>query len=230
MSRSSRAGRRHTVRRLRAQGLYGPRFRDVLPGFAGAAVIVCVTVAGLAAGYRAAGILAPVVGVCLLALAVAVEIRRRRPDARRRRGRYTADELRELDVQGLALAVARMLRRDGWRVRLLPAPDRPRLYARDSAGRRLDVAFRPVAEPLPDEGLPHPRTPRSTAEESLHLVVHRGTFRSRDVRWAQRQGDTRLLDGPALERWAGGVRLTELLEPALWDDTAADRGPGADAG
>ncbi|WP_413760605.1 hypothetical protein [Streptomyces sp. MMBL 11-3] len=210
------------MRRLRAEGLYGPRFRDVLPGFTGAAAVVCATVAGLVAAYRAVGILAPVVGVCLLALVVAVGIRRRRPDARRRRGRYTADELRELDIQGLALAVARMLRRDGWRVRLLPAPDRPRLYARDAAGRQLDVVFRPVAEPLPDEGLPDPRTRKRATGPRRQLVVHRGTFRERDVRWALRQGDTALLDGPALERWARDARLHDLLAPGLWDGTPAD--------
>ncbi|MFD6285303.1 hypothetical protein [Streptomyces sp. NPDC060205] len=215
--RSSFSRRRHTVRRLREQGLYGPRLRDVLPALAGAVVVVCAVAAGLAVGYRVGGPLVPVVGLSVPALVVAVEIRRRRPGTRRRRGHYTADELRELDVQGLALAVARMLRRDGWRVRLLPAPDRPRLYARDAAGRQLDVAFRPVAEPLPDEALPDPRTRRGAAGPRLQLVVHRGAFRDRDVRWAQRQGDTRLLDGPALERWAAGAGLNDLFDPGLWD-------------
>ncbi|MEW2569368.1 hypothetical protein [Streptomyces sp. NPDC047070] len=215
--RSSFSRRRHTVRRLRDQGLYGPRLRDVLPALAGAVVVVCAVAAGLAVGYRAGGPLVPVVGLSVPALVVAVEMRRRRPGARQRHGRYTADELRELDVQGLALAVARMLRRDGWRVRLLPAPDRPRLYARDAAGRQLDVAFRPVAEPLPDEALPDPRTRRHTDGPRLQLVVHRGAFRDRDIRWAQRQGDTRLLDGPALERWAAGASLNDLFDPGLWD-------------
>ncbi|MFE7033822.1 hypothetical protein ACFU9Y_26245 [Streptomyces sp. NPDC057621] len=215
--RSSFSRRRHTVRRLRDQGLYGPRLRDVLPALAGTVVVVCAVAAGLAVGYRAGGPLVPVVGLSVPALVVAVEMRRRRPGARRRHGRYTADELRELDVQGLALAVARMLRRDGWRVRLLPAPDRPRLYARDAAGRQLDVAFRPVAEPLPDEALPDPRTRRHTDGPRLQLVVHRGAFRDRDIRWAQRQGDTRLLDGPALERWAAGASLNDLFDPGLWD-------------
>lgn len=210
------------MRRLRAQGLYGPRFRDVLPGLAGVTAAVCATVAGLAVGYRAVGLAVPVAGVVLPAFVLSLAIRRRRPDARRRRGRYTADELRELDVQGLALAVARMLRRDGWRVRLLPAPDRPRLYARDGDGRHLDVAFRPVAEPLPDEDLPTPRARRGTAVARAQLVVHRGAFRERDVRWAQRRGRIRLLDGSALERWADGVRLHELLVPGLWDDSPAD--------
>ncbi|MFE7074830.1 hypothetical protein ACFU96_32550 [Streptomyces sp. NPDC057620] len=215
--RSSFSSRRHTVRRLRDQGLYGPRLRDVLPALAGTVVVVCAVAAGLAVGYRAGGPLVPVVGLSVPALVVAVEMRRRRPGARRRHGRYTADELRELDVQGLALAVARMLRRDGWRVRLLPAPDRPRLYARDAAGRQLDVAFRPVAEPLPDETLPDPRTRRHTDGPRLQLVVHRGAFRDRDIRWAQRQGDTRLLDGPALELWAAGSSLNDLFDPGLWD-------------
>ncbi|MGC5562247.1 hypothetical protein ACPYPG_05315 [Streptomyces sp. FR-108] len=214
--RSSFSRRRHTVRRLRDQGLYGPRFRDVLPALAGAVVVVCAVVAALAVGYRVGGPVVPVIGVSLPALVIAVEIRRRRPGARRRRGRYSADELRELDVQGLALAVARMLRRDGWRVRLLPAPDRPRLYARDSAGRQLDVAFRPVAEPLPDEATPDPRARRAAAGPRLQLVVHRGVFRERDVRWAQRQGDTRLLDGSALERWAAGAGLNDLFDRGLW--------------
>ncbi|WP_314411731.1 hypothetical protein [Streptomyces sp. DSM 40484] len=179
-------------------------------------MVVCAVVAGLAVGYRVGGPVVPVIGVSLPALVIAVEIRRRRPGARRRRGRYSADELRELDVQGLALAVARMLRRDGWRVRLLPAPDRPRLYARDSAGRQLDVAFRPVAEPLPDEATPDPRARRGAAGPRLQLVVHRGVFRERDVRWAQRQGDTRLLDGSALERWAAGAGLNDLFDKGLW--------------
>ncbi|NSL43882.1 hypothetical protein HO151_06800, partial [Streptomyces sp. 8P21H-1] len=86
-------------------------------------------------------------------------------------------------------------------------------------GRRLDVAFRPVAEPLPDEDRPRSPTRRGTAEPDLRLVVHRGTFRTRDVRWAQRQGRTRLLDGPALERWARGASLHELLAPGPWDGT-----------
>ncbi|MHC3469329.1 hypothetical protein ACYF6T_11480 [Streptomyces sp. 7R007] len=199
------------MRSLRAEGRYGPRFREVLPALAGVVLVVCALVALLAVGYRVAGVAVPVGGVALLALALAVAIRRRRPAARRRLGYYTPAELLELDTEGLALAVARMLRRDGWRVRLLPAPDRPRLCARDRGGRRLDVAFRPVAEPLPDEDPPHPHPHRGGAEQPLRLVVHRGTFHARDVRWARRQGRTCLLDGPALTRWAQGTRLNELL-------------------
>lgn len=206
-----RHSKRDTVRRLRAQGRYGPRFRDVLPAFAVLATVVCSVVAGLVVGSWVVGLVVPVAGVLLLAAVLAIGIRRRRPDARRRRGHYTPQELFELDIQGLALAVARMLRRDHWQVRLLPAPDRPRLCARHADGRRLDVAFRPVAEPLPDEALPHPHTHRENPETLLHLVVHRGTFQARDIRWARREGGTFLLDSTGLRRWAEGACLDELL-------------------
>lgn len=208
---SRRSRKRHLVRRLRAEGLYGPRFRDVLPAFAGLVAVVCSAVAVFTAGYRAAGVGVPVLGVVLLTSAALAAIRRGRPGARRRLGYYTADELLDLDTQGLALAVARMLRRDGWRVRLVPAPDRPRLCARDAAGRRLHVAFRPVAEPLPDEDLPHPHPHPGSQEAHLRLVVHRGAFTARDVRWARRERTIRLLDGSALRRWAAGTRLNDLL-------------------
>lgn len=206
-----RVRRRHLVRRLRAEGRYGPRFRDVLPAFTGLVAAVCAVVAALTVGYRTVGIAVPVAGVAFLALVVVAGVRRGRPGARRRLGYYTADELHELDTQGLALAVARMLRRDGWRVRLVPAPDRPRLCARDAAGHRIDVAFRPVAEPLPDEDQPHPHPHRGDRESPLRLVVHRGVFSARDVRWARREETIRLLDGSALRRWAAGTRLNDLL-------------------
>ncbi|MER6632541.1 hypothetical protein ABT301_30690 [Streptomyces sp. NPDC000987] len=208
---SRRARRRRAVRLLRDQGRYGPRLREVLPSLAGLVAAVCAVVAALAAGYRAAGVAVPLAGVVVLGLAVTVAVRRRSPAARRRLGYYTPDELLELDTQELALAVARMLRRDGWRVRLLPAPDRPRLCARDRGGRRLEVAFRPVAEPLPDEDLPHPHPHRGGEEPYLRLVVHRGTFAGRDVRWARRQGRTCLVDGFALRRWGQGTRLDDLM-------------------
>jgi hypothetical protein len=185
----------------------------VLPAFTLVMATVCAVTAVLAAGYRAAGIMAPVAGVALLALVVTAGIRHGRPGARRRLGYYTGDELLELDTQQLALAVARMLRRDGWRVRLIPAPDRPRLCARDAAGHRLDVAFRPVAEPLPDEDVPHPHPHRGDDVPPLRLVVHRGVFTARDIRWARRERTIRLLDGSALRRWAAGARLSDLLSP-----------------
>ncbi|MFF3346466.1 hypothetical protein [Streptomyces sp. NPDC002779] len=209
---SRRARRRQTVRLLRARGLYGPRFRDVLPALAVVVAAVCALVALLTWGYRAAGIAVPLAGALIIACAVTLWVRRQRPGARRRLGYYTPDDLLELDTEGLALAVARMLRRDGWRVRLIPAPDRPRVCARNTHGRHLDVAFRPVAEPLPDEEAPHPPTPRGqTNEEGLRLVVHRGTFAARDRRWARREGRTCLLDGSALRRWGAGEPLGDLL-------------------
>lgn len=208
---SRRSRKRHVVRALRAQGRYGPGLREVLPAYAGVVAAVCAVAAVLTAGYRAAGIVVPVAGVAVLALAVTAALRHGRPDARRRLGYYTADELLALDTHQLALAVARMLRRDGWRVRLVPAPDRPRLCARDAAGRRIDVAFRPVAEPLPDEDAPHPHPHRGDRVSPLRLVVHRGVFTARDVRWARRERTIRLLDGSALRRWAAGAPLDELL-------------------
>ncbi|MFC9916625.1 hypothetical protein [Streptomyces sp. NPDC127197] len=56
------------------------------------------------------------------------------------------------------------------------------MCARNTDGRHLDVAFRPVAEPLPAEDPPHPHPRRGKPdEEVLRLVVHRGTFAARDV-------------------------------------------------
>ncbi len=215
-SPSRRAQRREAVRLLRAGGLYGPRFREVLPALVLVVASVCALVALLAWGYRAAGIAVPVAGVVVVVGVLVLWVRRRRPGARRRTGYYTPDDLLELDTQGLALAVARMLRRDGWRVRLIPAPDRPRVRARNTDGYHLDVAFRPVAEPLPDEEPPLPRAVRGKPDqEVLRVVVHRGTFAARDMQWARRDGRTRLLDGTALRRWGAGeelrVRLAEDL-------------------
>ncbi|WAZ26197.1 hypothetical protein STRCI_007750 [Streptomyces cinnabarinus] len=209
---SRRAQRREAVRLLRAGGLYGPRFREVLPALVLVVAVVCAVVALLAWGYRAVGIAIPITGVVAVVGAVALWMRRRRPGARRRIGYYTPDDLLELDTQGLALAVARMLRRDGWRVRLIPAPDRPHVRARNTDGCHLDVAFRPVAEPLPDEEPPRPRAHRGKADDDiLRVVVHRGTFAARDVQWARRDGRTRLLDGSALRRWGAGEELGVLL-------------------
>ncbi|MFJ3338118.1 hypothetical protein [Streptomyces sp. NPDC086766] len=98
-----RERRRRTVRLLRAQGRYGPEFREVLPALSCLVVAVCLTVAGAASAYRVLGAGAP-------------------------------------------------------------------------------------------------------------LVVHRGTFSVRDVRWARRQGGTRLLDGALLHRWAHGTPLHHLID------------------
>ncbi|MEW2162725.1 hypothetical protein AB0912_06960 [Streptomyces sp. NPDC007084] len=213
---SGRAERRSAVRRLRAEGRYGPALREVLPALAGVVLVLCGLVAALAVGYRVAGIAVPLGALALLLVGGPALLRRQRPVTRRRLGFYTAGELAELDTQGLALAVSRMLRRDGWRV-LPPARglDRPRVRARDGRGRRVEVAFRPVAEPLPDEDPPAPSRPgrADAGDPPLRLVVHRGAFSRRDVQWARRQGDVRLIDGSCLTRWARGTPLNELGEP-----------------
>ncbi|MET7680588.1 hypothetical protein [Streptomyces sp. NPDC005423] len=205
--------RRDLIRALRAQGRYGPGLREVLPALVAVVIVVCGTVAALAAGYRRYG--AGVLGgaLALFAVLVPVAVRRHRPSARRRLGYYTPEEIAELDAQGLALAVSRMLRRDGWRA--LARSDtqgRPRVRARDGSGHRLEVAFRPVAEPLPDEEPPVRSAHRTGTGPPLRLVVHRGTFSGRDVQWARRQGGVRLIDGPRLRRWAHGTPLDELTD------------------
>lgn len=210
---SGRAQRQRAVRRLRAEGAYGPLLREVLPALAAVVVMLCAVVAGLAVGYRVAGIAAPLGALAVLAVAASAAVRRHRPLARRRLGFYTPEEIAELDTQGLALAVSRMLRRDGWRV--LPAPkgaDRVRVRARDGRGQRLEVAFRPVAEPLPDEDAPSRAGRRGRSAPTLRLVVHRGAFSRRDVQWARRQGGVRLIDGSCLGRWAHGTPLDELRD------------------
>ncbi|WP_416981735.1 hypothetical protein [Streptomyces sp. T028] len=217
-SESGRTRRRRTVRELRAAGHDGPRLREVLPALALLVVAVCALVVGLVLVSRAFGawVCAPV----LVALAVAGAAVRRhaRPLARRRGGRYTAEELADLDMPSLVVAVARMLRRDGWRVLAPPRHDTLHLAARDGRGRVLDVAFRPVAEPLPDEeGACSCRArlaARGRSRPALRLVVHRGTFTHRDEMWAARQGHTHLIDGPRLLLWAGGTPLAQLAADA----------------
>ncbi|MEU9556249.1 hypothetical protein [Streptomyces fumanus] len=208
---SPRARRRRTVRLLRAEGRQGPGFREVFPALAGLVLVLCAAVAGLAAGYRVLGAGVPAAFLVLLALAVPLALRRLRPAARRRRGYYTAREIAELDTPRLASAVARMLRRDGWSVRP-PSGERvrPRVRARHPRGPRLEVAFRPVAEPLPDEEPRRP--PPGHADPLVRLVVHRGRFTDRDVRWASRRSGVRLMDGALLGRWARGTPLERLID------------------
>ncbi|MFD9391646.1 hypothetical protein ACFWBB_13215 [Streptomyces sp. NPDC060000] len=211
---SARARRRRAVRELRASGRDGPRLREVLPALAASIVLVCAALGGLALLYRAFG--GPVCALFLVppVVAAAVLRRRSRRPARRRGGYYTARELAELDMPELVVAVARMLRRDGWRVLPPPRHDTLHLAARDGRGQLLDVAFRPVAEPLPDEESAcscRARTrPRAHAGPPLRLVVHRGTFTHRDEVWASREGHTYLIDGPRLLLWARGTSLTQL--------------------
>lgn len=206
--------RRRAVDTPRAQGRYGPRLRDVLPAFAALVVLVCALAAALALSYRAGGAVAPTVVAVVVVLALLMLFLYRRPLARRRRGYYTPEELAELDVAGLVKAVARMLRREGWRVRRPSQPDLPRLVARDAGGRLLEVAFRPVAEPLPGED-PLCAGARPRARQPLLMVVHRGAFSHRDALWARRRGGVHLVDGPRLRRWAAGTPLNELRDHDL---------------
>lgn len=187
----------------------------MLPALAAVVVTLCAVVAVLAVGYRVAGIGVPLGALVLVAVAAPAAVRRHRPLARRRHGFYTPEELAELDTEGLALAVSRMLRRDGWRV--LPPQRtadrvRVRVRARDGRGHRLEVAFRPVAEPLPDEEAPSRAGRPGGSGPPLRLVVHRGAFSRRDVQWARRQGGVRLIDGSCLRRWALGTPLNELRD------------------
>lgn len=208
---SRRSRRRLAIRALRDQGRYGPTLREVMPAFASVVAVVCGVVAGVAVAYRALGAGVLVAALALLAVATPVVVRHHRPLARRRLGHYTPEELAELDTDGLILAVSRMLRRDGWVV-LPPSTrqDRPRVRARNGQGHRIEVAFRPVAEPLPDEDA-SARSARRTGT-TLRLVVHRGTFSHRDVQWARRQGDIHLIDGPRLRNWAHGTPLHRLTD------------------
>ncbi|MFJ9155630.1 hypothetical protein ACIRPS_02405 [Streptomyces griseoviridis] len=210
--RSRRVLRRQAVSELRARGRYGPRLREVLFALVLLVLLGSAGVVGLALAFRVYGPAVPAAVLAALVTGAVAARLLRRPLARRRRGLYTPDELAELDVPGLVLAVARMLRRDGWRVLPLPEQDRPRLAARDAQGRLLVVAFRPVAEPLPDEEPAWRRRARGHGPvvPDLRLVVHRGTFAERDVRWAARQGHVHLIDGARLARWAGGTPLHRL--------------------
>lgn len=210
---SRRSRRRETIRALRAQGRYGPGLHEVLPALVVVALVVCGIVAGLAEAYRVLGTGALVGGLALLSLVTTAVVRHNRPLARRRLGYYTPEEIADLDVEGLALAVSRMLRRDGWRALARPdAQGLPRVRARDRLGRRLEVAFRPVAEPLPGEEAPTRSVRPVSSGPHLRLVVHRGTFSRRDVQWARRQGGIQLIDGPRLRLWAHGTPLHHLTE------------------
>ncbi|MER5511546.1 hypothetical protein ABT052_40475 [Streptomyces sp. NPDC002766] len=217
MPGSRRSQRQRAVSELRAQGRYGPELRDVLPAFAGLGLSVLVPVLLLVWLYRALGVGGLVLGVVLLAAAGAAGLRMRRSVARRRRGHYTAAELARLDDHGLAVAAARMLRRDGWRVTDLSQRGRPRLYACDNGGRELDVAFRPVATADEDEGAHGPAALREAGrpgvDRFIRVVVHRGAFSRADVLWASRQGGVHLLDGHQLQRWADGHPLNSLGLP-----------------
>ncbi|WP_143670322.1 hypothetical protein [Streptomyces antimycoticus] len=153
-------------------------------------------------------------GLVLLAGLAVPLVRRRRAVLRRRRGYYRWGELQHRDEQGLAEAAARMLRRDGWRVRYEPWEGTPRLLCRDESGRRLDVTFRPGNGT--DDGTTSAPAPLRAAGpaglgDEIRLVVSTGAFSRGDVLWSSRQGGVHLLDGHQLQQWADGTSLGVLL-------------------
>ncbi|MGC9539050.1 hypothetical protein [Streptomyces sp. UG1] len=197
---------------LRAQGRYGPGLCDVLPAFAGLGLAVLAPVFLLVWLQRRYGVAGVALGVGLLTVIAVVGLRLRRGVVRRRGGRYTPQELDLLDERGLAEAVARILRRDGWRVvDLTLTKGRRRLHARDRQGRRLDVRFR--AEET-GEGEDSPATlvepGDPDADSTAQVIIHPGGFSRAETRWASLQGNVHLVDGGQLQRWARGVPLDEL--------------------
>ncbi|MGW2715439.1 hypothetical protein ACWC4J_41770 [Streptomyces sp. NPDC001356] len=210
---SRRSLRRQRVAELRAQGRYGPELREVLPSFLGLGLVLLALV--LLAGHLSHAFgLTGLLTCALLSVTVApAGLRLRRRVLRRRRGRYTAQELARLDDRGLVEATTRMLERDGWRVADLSLRKGDmHLYARDRHGRALDVRFRPAA--TAEEDARWPETVRATvrpgAERPGRLIVHRGTFSQAETRWASRQTDVHLVDGRRLRRWAAGTPLDSL--------------------
>ncbi|MER6026162.1 hypothetical protein [Streptomyces sp. NPDC001851] len=213
---SRRPQRTQAVSELRAQGLYGPELREVLPAFAGLGLAVLVPVCLLVWLQRTCGVLGLALGVILLASGAVVALRVRRAVVRRRGGRYTAAELARLDERGLAEAAARILQRDGWRVvDLTLQQGRRRLHARDRRGRQLDVAFR--SEATAGEGqnwrAALVERGRPGADRPIQVIVHPGRFSRADMLWASRQGDVHLLNGRQLRRWASGASLDDLGLP-----------------
>ncbi|MFG3547795.1 hypothetical protein [Streptomyces sp. NPDC047725] len=219
MPESRRARKQHTIAELRAQGRYGPELRDVLPAFVGLGLALAGFAVALAWLYRALGTGGLMLGVALVAVVAVVGRRWRRAVVRRRGGVYTPAELAALDEHGLAVAVERMLQRDGWHVISMPDAGRPRLYARDRGGRRLDVGFRPAHE-VPADGdtlvgpAPTLREPgRPGADHLIRVLVTPGSHSRADVLWASRQGRVHLVDGRQLRRWAAGTSLDGLGLP-----------------
>lgn len=218
MPGSRRSQRQRAVAELRAQGRSGPTFREALPGFVGLSLTIGVPAGVLAWMYQRLGVLGLLLGAALLAAAAVLLVRWRRAAARRRGGIYTPAELAGLDDRGLAAAAERMLRRDGWHVIAMPDEGRPRLYARDRGGRRLDVGFRPADEAPADEDVPSGPAPlraagRPGVDDLIRVVVSRSSYSRTDVLWASRQGGVHLLDGRQLQQWAAGASLDDLGLP-----------------
>ncbi|MEU0114483.1 hypothetical protein ABZ137_12305 [Streptomyces bobili] len=198
------------MRELRASGRYGPRLREVLPALAVLVLAVAAATAALAPADRAVGPWVPAPVLVTLTVVAVVALRRSRRPARRRHGYYTAQELADLDPSALVLAVARMLRRDGWRVLRRPPTTPSTSPPVTGAGGCSTLAFRPVAEPLPDEDDACSCRARWRSGRPVRLVVHRGTLSHRDEVWTARRHHTHLLDGARLLLWAGGTPLAEI--------------------
>ncbi len=211
---SRRSRRQRSPSESRAQGRHGPELREVLPAFVGLGLCVVGAVLLLAWFHRTLGFAGLVLGVLVLTVVGAVVRVLRRPVVRRRGGRYTPAEIAVLDDRALKLATARILRRDGWQVTDVSMRDRPRLYARDARGRRLDVAFRPVAAAAEEENAPAPTlrwaAVRDGTERVIRVVIHPGTLSPADLRRASHPGGVQLVDGRRLRRWANGATLEQL--------------------
>ncbi|MFF8909713.1 hypothetical protein [Streptomyces olivaceoviridis] len=210
---SRRSLRQQRVADLRAQGRYGPELREVLPSFVGLGLVLLTLVLLAGRLSHAFGVTGLLMCALLSVTAAPAGLRLRRRALRRRRGRYTAQELARLDDRGLVEATTRMLERDGWRVADLSLRKGDmHLYARDRHGRALDVRFRPSA--TADEDARWPETVREAvrpgAERPGRLIVHRGAFSQAEARWASRQTDVHLVDGRRLRRWAAGTPLDSL--------------------
>lgn len=209
-----RSRRQRPPSELPAQARYGPGLRDVLPAFLGLSLCVVGAALLLAWFHRTLGFGGLVLGVLLLTVAGAVVRVLRRPVVRRRSGRYTPAEIAVLDDRALRLATARILRRDGWHVTDVSMRDRPRLYARDAQGRRLDVTFRPVETPAEERNAPAPTlrwaAVRDDTASVVRVVVQPGVLSPADLRRASRPGGVRLVDGRRLRHWANGATLEQL--------------------
>jgi hypothetical protein len=194
----------------------------VLPAFAGLALAAIAPLLLLAWLYREFGAEGALLGGALLAAAgtAGLCLCLRRPVLRRRGGHYTPAELAGLDDQGLTLATARMLRRDGWQVFDLSLRGRPRLYAFDHNGRELDIALRAVSRTVEEDEdgggfAPLREVGRPSVDNLLRVVIHLGQFSREDVLWASRHGGVHLLDGTQLQQWAAGATLDDLGLPGL---------------
>lgn len=218
VSESRRSRRRREVAELREQGRYGPGLAEVLPAFAGFAVTAAVLVLLLVWSHRVFGVGLTALGLTVLAAVSVPGLRWRRVAVRRRGGVYTPAEIEVLDDDGLATAVERLLRRDGWRVIAMPTRGRPRLFARDRGGRLLDIGFRPGEETADeDDTSTGPATLRmewhTGVDDLVRVVVGKGTYSDEDVRWASRHGGVHLVDGHRLRQWAAGTSLDDLGLP-----------------